>query len=386
MVSNMQKSVSVIVPIYHGQNYMQGLVAQIEEAAKRVTDYAVEILFINDDPALPIEPVFQSDVLNIQIVNTDVNRGIHGARVEGLLHCRGEFVVFLDQDDRIDENFLARQLALIGGADAIVCNVLHDGHSYYDVDRPFRTAISRESMLFNQCMIISPGQVLLRKSAIPDLWKENIMHTTGADDWLLWICMLCADKTFAYNEEVLFEHKIHYGNTSIDSVRMADSENEVVRIVEQNGILKGEELEKIKNTVYQVQRRRLRDNEKCKRLFRVLSDWMTLREQGKYVEDYLHKSGVHNGAIYGYGHLGRHLSAELKACNFPINYIIDRNAKYIDTQIQIKTLDEDMEDVDAVVIAILKDNNSRTIETDILQKMNTKVLWLTDILSEMLGM
>lgn len=380
----MKGIVSVIVPIYHGLKYMQGLIVQAEEAAKELPEYHVELFFINDDPDTPITMTPESAIIEIQVINTDRNRGIHGARVRGLSYCKGEFVLFLDQDDAIHKSFLAKQLELIGDADAIVCNVLHDGHAYYDIDRPLKTAITRESMLFEQCMIISPGQVLIRRTAIPAIWKENIMQITGADDWLLWICMLCAGKTFAINEAVLFEHKIHYGNTSIDSVRMADSENEVVHIVEQNGILKGEELEKIKQAALRVQRRRLRDNEKCKRMFRVLSDWMTIREHGMGVGDYLEKSGIHSVAIYGYGHFGRHLLAEFKKCGLQVKYIIDRNAKYIDTEIAIRTPEDDREDVDAVVIAILKDEKNIIVEKKMMQKGNAKIIWLTDVIAVIL--
>ena len=190
----MQKLVSVIVPIYHGQMYMPGLIRQLEEAAKETTDYNVELLFVNDDPDMPIGAVPESILTDIRVIQTDKNRGIHGARVRGLSYCRGDFVLFLDQDDTIHKKYLTRQLALIGDADAVVCNVMHDGHMYYDVDRSLEHVITRESMLFEQCMILSPGQVLIRKASISDIWKENIMRVTGADDWLLWICMLCEGK------------------------------------------------------------------------------------------------------------------------------------------------------------------------------------------------
>ena len=117
----MQKFISIIVPIYHGQKYMRGLIVQIEDASREISGYVTELLFVNDDPDLPINPVFKSELIDIQVINTNVNRGIHGARVEGLLRCRGEFILFLDQDDKIDRNFLTKQLALIGEADAIVC-------------------------------------------------------------------------------------------------------------------------------------------------------------------------------------------------------------------------------------------------------------------------
>lgn len=380
----MQKTISVIVPIYHGGKYIRGLIAQIEENAVKIPDYGVELLFINDDPSEKITGIFLSNIIEIKIINTNTNRGIHGARVRGLSFCKGEFVLFLDQDDSIYNDFLANQLALIGNADAVVCNVLHDGHMYYDVNRPLEKVIEYETMLFEQCMIISPGQVLIRAAAIPDIWKDNIMHITGADDWLLWICMLCTGKTFAINKEVLFEHRIHYSNTSIDSVRMADSEAEVVRILEQIGLLGKEDLLKIRNAIVRVQTNRLKDNEKCKRMFRVLSDWMTVREQGRSIGEFLERRGIHSVIIYGYGHFGRHLFAELEKSNIDIRGVVDRNARYIDADIAIKTLDEELEAIDAVIIAILKDGNYDVIEENIIQKTGAMLFWITDIISEIL--
>lgn len=380
----MQKSISVIVPIYHGGKYIQGLITQIEEGAEGIPDYKVELILVNDDPAEPISDTFVSDMIDIKVINTDINRGTHGARVRGLSICKGEFVLFLDQDDKLYKDFLVKQLAAIGNADAVVCDVLHDGHMYYDVDRPLCKAITYESMLFEQCMIISPGQVLIRTAAIPDVWKKNIMHTAGADDWLLWICMLCAGKVLAANNEVLFEHRIHYSNASIDSTKMAESEEEVVSILERNGVLGEEELIKIKSAVSRVQLKRLRDNEKCKKMFRVLSDWMTVREQGILVADYLIEMRMHSVLIYGYGHFGRHLLAELQKSDIEVKGIIDRNAHYIDTDTMVRTLEDDIEAADAVIIAILKNENSDMIEKNIMRRIDARVFWITDIISELL--
>lgn len=381
----MQNDISIIVPIYHGQKYLQGLLAQAEDAAKEVPGYQTELIFVNDDPDLPVTSLFQSDIIEIQVINTKVNRGIHGARVEGFRHCKGSFILFLDQDDKINRNFLAKQMALLGKADAIVCNVLHDGHMYYDADRSLDHVVTKECILFEQCMILSPGQVLIRKEAVSHIWRENIMHTPGADDWLLWICMLCEGKVFAVNNEVLFEHTLHYNNTSTDSIRMAESENEVVKIVERCGLLKGQELERLENAARNVQEKRLKDNEKCKRMFRVLSDWMTAREHRIYIYDYLKTREIHKIAIYGYGHFGRHLTAELQNGDIEVSYIVDRNAKYIDTDIVLKTPDDDLEEVDAFIIAILKGENTIGVEQNLLHRVNTRVFWLTDMISEMIN-
>ena len=40
-------------------------------------------------------------------------------------------------------------------------------------------------------LIRSPGQVLIRKSSIPEYWSEHTLIHNGSDDAFLWILMLC---------------------------------------------------------------------------------------------------------------------------------------------------------------------------------------------------
>lgn len=44
------------------------------------------------------------------------------------------------------------------------------------------------------CAITSPGHCLIRKTSIPQLWKENILKNNGSDDLLLWLLMLEENK------------------------------------------------------------------------------------------------------------------------------------------------------------------------------------------------
>ena len=113
---------------------------------------------------------------------------------------------------------------------------------------------------------------------------------------------------------------------------------------------------------------------------------MTVREHGQSICDYLKARKLYRIAIYGYGHLGRHLLAELQNSGMEVSYIIDRNARYINTDIMLKTPDDDMEKVDAFIIAVLKGENTIVVEQKILDKVETKILWLTDMISEMVSL
>ena len=130
---------------------------------------------------------------------------MQGARLKGLKRCHGEYVLFLDQDDLIRPGYFYSQLMAIGDNDAAICRAVHDNEMWYSGENIFEKVVSKEYMLGMQCgwnPIASPGQVLLRKESIPDIWMDNILKHRGGDDWLLWLCMLSEECTFSLNQEI----------------------------------------------------------------------------------------------------------------------------------------------------------------------------------------
>lgn len=62
--------------------------------------------------------------------------------------------------------------------------------------------------------------------------------------------------------------------------------------------------------------------------FSLMSSWMTLKEQGKNLEEFFVNQKISRIAIYGVGVLGKHLLAELKNSKFvKVEYGIDRGAE-----------------------------------------------------------
>lgn len=234
-------TVSVIVPVYHGKKYIESMIRQVEACQLCAAGQAkTELLFVNDDPDEPIG-AYRSGEIDLVVLETAENRGIHGARAEGVKRCGGEYILLLDQDDRILPGYIKSQLAAIRGYDAAVCMALHEGKALYNRTLPFEAAASREHMLRKGNAIISPGQVLIRKDAVAALWKETRLSQNGADDWLLWLCMMQEGRSFALNKEILFEHVMERDNTSMRQLQMQRSEWEVLRLIQGSAIFSGED-------------------------------------------------------------------------------------------------------------------------------------------------
>lgn len=361
-------TISVIIPIFHGKQYIRSLLHQVEEAQKQIgKNWEIQTIFVNDAPDdfiadsdIPEKFFFQGNH-KILILNVDQNHGVHGARVWGLEHAEGEFVLFLDQDDQIAPEYFASQIKRIEDNDAVVCQVFHENKLFYNTDYPFEYAVSKEFMLKSGCPIISPGQVLLRKTAISEVWKKNIMVNNGADDFLLWLCMVGERKKFALNENVVFTHTVHYGNASWDSERMLASEKEIGQILKRARVFDEEDERLLEQMLQRIYRERLKKLDKFRKMFYLLSDWQMIKENGGCITQFLLEQGVYSVAVYGMGRMGRLLIKELEHAGIRVLYLIDKNAKYIETEYKTYTPGDELEKlepVDAVLISLVQEEQA----------------------------
>lgn len=377
------RTVSIIVPIYHGQKYISGLIKQAETERKFLEpEDSVELILVNDAPDDPLPTSYDSKLIEITVLNTNYNRGIQGARVYGIERCSGQYVHMLDQDDRVEPEFLRSQLNEIEEYDASVCRAIHDKKQVYTGTRPFESVSSLEYMLSQGDAIVSPGQVLIKKESISRTWKENILKYNGADDWLLWICMLAEGKRFARNDKILFEHVVDGENNSWRSEKMMRSEQEVVEVLKREHVLEEADIEKMTNTLLEINIKRTANLEKFRTMFLICNVWLTLRNKNKSVYRYLQENGFHEIAIYGNGYLGKQLYEELKTQNVYVQYFIDRDAAYMKEEVPVYTLEEELEPVDIIIVTLTKkdENFRKALEN----KTKTTVWYIEELLNKVL--
>lgn len=96
--------VSVIVPVYNGEKF-------IEECIKNVLNQTLEefeLIIINDgstDNTLDICKRNSEIDKKIRIINQE-NKGVSSARNKGIEQSNGEYICFVDCDDKIEDNYL----------------------------------------------------------------------------------------------------------------------------------------------------------------------------------------------------------------------------------------------------------------------------------------
>lgn len=167
---------SIIVPVYNVQEYLQGCIDSI--LANDCSD--CEIILVDDgstDGACPAicDRLEQEHPELIRVIHQE-NRGLGGARNTGLEAAKGEYVFFVDSDDTIEPDTLRLLKEQVERTHADIYNFdlySHDGEGHGYV---IKTAEQREGVFTlseDPCFLFSLPAAWAR------LWRRDLFINTG---------------------------------------------------------------------------------------------------------------------------------------------------------------------------------------------------------------
>jgi glycosyltransferase involved in cell wall biosynthesis len=213
--------VTAIIPTYRRAT----MVRQAVEAALAQDYPAIEVIVV-DDNTDPAEQQAVREALadlgnNVVVIPNARSKGACGARNTGILHARGEFIAFLDDDDLWLPAKIREQVALLERT-AYVGALCH----FIDVDvefnharrfRPADPVLTRAQVLGGECPS-STSLVVVRKDVLVEagLFDETLPSFQDFDMWLR--CLAFGD--FGYVDEALATFVHHGGDrTSVNLKR-----------------------------------------------------------------------------------------------------------------------------------------------------------------------
>ena len=176
----MDKLVSVIVPVYNVEEYVEEcIVSIINQTYKNL-----QIIVIDDgstDKSIDICRKYAKNDSRIEIVSQK-NSGVSAARNAGLNFAKGEFVTFIDSDDYVDHDYIE---TLIGKTneetDLVVCN-LPNPKAYVN------DAVRRKVIIAQ--IFAQSGYTwgkLIRRNCIKDAFNIEIKY---AEDYIFYINLM----------------------------------------------------------------------------------------------------------------------------------------------------------------------------------------------------
>ncbi len=314
--------ISVIVPLYRGGRYVEGIKKIIERNEKLLKEELdgnaqVELIFVND---FPEEHIVVSDdsTLNCLTVNHIRNYGIHKSRVDGFFESSGEYILFLDQDDSVSDDYFLTQLLMLRNskADWVICNgIFRSNRKIYENDEDIMNVLDSEHYFGNLTEIISPGQVLLKRDIVPKEWCNTILNKNYCDDAFLWILLKDRNYKLVYNNKSTFFHNENGKNTSFYWNNNVEALRELKEILNRYGYIKSEHLVLLNETV---------ENEISKQLIyaKIEEEYSLLntRDIGSEIRAYFSERKI---IIYGFGIWGRRLYKLLDKYSIDVSWVCD---------------------------------------------------------------
>lgn len=115
-------------------------------------------------------------------------------------------------------------------------------------------------------------------------------------------------------------------------------------------------------------------------IMQVFNQWMIDKQEGKSLAMFFNDNGYKKIAIYGMSYLGERLLDELKDSEIEVKYAIDKNADNIYADVDIKNLEDDLPEVDAIVVTAVY--YYQEIEEELGALVNYPIVSLEDIVYE----
>ena len=160
-------SISIIVPIYNAEKYLNHCIKQIINQTK-IPD---EIIFIDDNSTdrtyLQCLEIKNTSNLNIKIIKSNTNFGPGLSRNIGIKNSTCDYMIFIDVDDELDKDFIKKLYENITQykTDIAICGII--------VKEENKTKIYKPSDYKNSCDLMK--EKILLYSSFNKIFKSSFL-------------------------------------------------------------------------------------------------------------------------------------------------------------------------------------------------------------------
>ena len=205
-------SVSVIIPVYNGERYIEEALDSV--FAQTFRDF--EVIVVNDGSTDRTEERL-SRYRDRMLYAAQRNRGLSASRQEGLERAHGTFIAFLDADDIWLPLKLERQVRFarahpeygIVTTDAERFDesgvILSSLKSWYQP----RSGYVMENLLLNNW--IPPSAAMVRRECFERVGAVEVEPPGYGEDWVMWVQIAACYQVY-FIDEVLVRRRVHPGS------------------------------------------------------------------------------------------------------------------------------------------------------------------------------
>ena len=211
--------VSIVIPAYNAAEFIDAALADVSRQLYRKW----EVVVVEDGSAVTVErniDRFKSlhPDHRVEYYRKPKNEGVSRARNDAIALCRGEFVAFLDADDRWSPDHLQRKVRLL---ERTGCDLAYSRVEMFDSDSDAALCTwgptDEELRLFPESMFVRP---FLQPSGVVVL--ATLMTEVGGfdeslafgEDYDYWFRAIHAGKKFCFDEKVTSRYRKNHASAA----------------------------------------------------------------------------------------------------------------------------------------------------------------------------
>lgn len=253
-MKNMHPLISIIIANRNGENYLRTCLTSLLKSSLK--DYEAIIIDNNStDSSIEIVNEYAKQDSRIRLLRNKVNKGVPFSRNKAIKKAKGDILIFLDNDTKVDKDWLkgiVQTFSTDASIGALQCKIFdfkrtdliqEVGMKLYPYTG-FGTTLGRGEKDHGQfdspIEIIALGAALaVRKEVAKRVggFDLKLMHTTDDLDfsWRIWISgykvMLSPDaKIYHYTKEHKHNYKLYF-HLSKNSLRMITKNYELANVI-----------------------------------------------------------------------------------------------------------------------------------------------------------
>ena len=197
----MNDLVTIIIPIYNSEKYIKRCVDSI----LKQTYKTIEVLLINDGSKdNSVDVVKKIKDKRIRLIDKE-NEGVSKTRNLGIKEAKGKYIIFIDNDDFIDKDYVENHVKAIGDNDVLI-----SGYRRPNNDGKIIKELKLEETEWSKLMVLAPWAKIYRKDYLIDNKIEFLTNNIGEDVYFNLYALLYSKKVkiidyvgynWFYNEE-----------------------------------------------------------------------------------------------------------------------------------------------------------------------------------------
>lgn len=231
----MEISISVIIPIYNVQNYLEEC---LESVKKQTIIDRLEVLLVDDGSTDGSSKIAQRYAEKCGFVYySKENGGLSSARNYGLQHASGKYLYFLDSDDFLAPNAMETMLEVCEKYELDVLRVSaytfidgeseycwnHDGYKFHGVYNETYNAVSilKELIQNNDTDYVSTWALMIKRDFLNDNCLKFIEGIKFEDNIFQLECFMLAHRIRLLNQPLYYRR--YRRGSIIDTAVIADT-------------------------------------------------------------------------------------------------------------------------------------------------------------------